>query len=370
MLLASSGWRSQGRPAQASRSRNRDPIDRSAHLTWERGGEVWQRALPGPRRDPGTGSPSFLTLLGRSRSRQRDVVLGIPEMIASSSPARTACLNRNGGFAPRRGTPPVPPAARSSNRQSELRCPLGIPRAPAHPGSIRNLSRGRPTPSATSPLTSARRCEPSRPLASATRALRGDGRRRGRRRVRRPPGRPSADGDAARHRISATAPHRFLPANAAGRNRPPGWCGPTSGVDGSPPLHTLELEYGGRDRPRGRQLSTARSSSASCRHHGGAFGLSGALTDNVEVIAVEGAYAPVIGGTPSAAIVFARAISARTDADARRSVRGGLDGAGRESAAGCGSRWPTRTECVRTSSARLRPSSPASASSSGPAVSV
>jgi hypothetical protein len=224
MLLASSGWRSQGRPAQASRSRNRDPIDRSAHLTWERGGEVWQRALPGPRRDPGTGSPSFLTLLGRSRSRQRDVVLGIPEMIASSSPARTACLNRNGGFAPRRGTPPVPPAARSSNRQSELRCPLGIPRAPAHPGSIRNLSRGRPTPSATSPLTSARRCEPSRPLASATRALRGDGRRRGRRRVRRPPGRPSADGDAARHRISATAPHSCPPTPPAATD-PPGGVG-------------------------------------------------------------------------------------------------------------------------------------------------
>jgi hypothetical protein len=122
---------------------------------------------------------------------------------------------------PRRGTPPVPLEQQAERVQVSTRHP---PRS--RTSGINTTSFSRETnPSATSPLTSAPRCEPSRALASATRALRGDRRRRGRRRVRRPPGRPSADGDAARHRISATAPHRFMPANAAGRTRPPDGAG-------------------------------------------------------------------------------------------------------------------------------------------------
>jgi acetyl-CoA carboxylase carboxyltransferase component len=54
------------------------------------------------------------------------------------------------------------------------------------------------------------------------------------------------------------------------------------------------------------------------RYHGGAFVVfSGTLNDNMEVIAVEGSFASVIGGAPAAATVFARDIGKRTDADER-----------------------------------------------------
>lgn len=53
-------------------------------------------------------------------------------------------------------------------------------------------------------------------------------------------------------------------------------------------------------------------------YHGGAFVVvSGTLNDTMEVLAVAGSYASVIGGAPAAATVFARDISKRTDADAR-----------------------------------------------------
>jgi acetyl-CoA carboxylase carboxyltransferase component len=52
------------------------------------------------------------------------------------------------------------------------------------------------------------------------------------------------------------------------------------------------------------------------RYHGGAFVVfSGALNENLEVAAIEGSYASVIGGAPAAAIVFAREVRARTEAD-------------------------------------------------------
>ena len=48
------------------------------------------------------------------------------------------------------------------------------------------------------------------------------------------------------------------------------------------------------------------------RYHGGAFVVfSKQLNDNLEVVAVEGLYAPVIGA-PAAAVVFAREVQART----------------------------------------------------------
>jgi acetyl-CoA carboxylase carboxyltransferase component len=54
------------------------------------------------------------------------------------------------------------------------------------------------------------------------------------------------------------------------------------------------------------------------RYHGGAFVVfSGALHDNMEVVAIEGSYASVIGGAPAAAVVFARDVDARTAADPR-----------------------------------------------------
>ncbi len=45
--------------------------------------------------------------------------------------------------------------------------------------------------------------------------------------------------------------------------------------------------------------------------------MSGTLNDTMEVIAVKGSYASVIGGAPAAATVFARDLGKRTDADPR-----------------------------------------------------
>jgi acetyl-CoA carboxylase carboxyltransferase component len=52
------------------------------------------------------------------------------------------------------------------------------------------------------------------------------------------------------------------------------------------------------------------------RYHGGAFVVfSKALNASMEIAAVEGSVASVIGGTPAAATVFAREVKQRTDAD-------------------------------------------------------
>jgi acetyl-CoA carboxylase carboxyltransferase component len=54
------------------------------------------------------------------------------------------------------------------------------------------------------------------------------------------------------------------------------------------------------------------------RYHGGAFVVfSGTLNDTMEVAAVEGSYASVIGGAPAAAVVFAAEVNKRTSADPR-----------------------------------------------------
>jgi acetyl-CoA carboxylase carboxyltransferase component len=54
------------------------------------------------------------------------------------------------------------------------------------------------------------------------------------------------------------------------------------------------------------------------RYHGGAFVVfSGVLNDNMQVLAVEGSYASVLGGAPAAAVVFTREVDKRTGADAR-----------------------------------------------------
>jgi acetyl-CoA carboxylase carboxyltransferase component len=54
------------------------------------------------------------------------------------------------------------------------------------------------------------------------------------------------------------------------------------------------------------------------RYHGGAFVVfSGTLNDNMEIAAVEGSYASVIGGAPAAAVVFAADVNKRTAADPR-----------------------------------------------------
>jgi acetyl-CoA carboxylase carboxyltransferase component len=54
------------------------------------------------------------------------------------------------------------------------------------------------------------------------------------------------------------------------------------------------------------------------RYHGGAFVVfSKTLREDIEVVAVEGARASVIGGAPAAAVVFARDVETRTRKDQR-----------------------------------------------------
>ncbi len=107
--------------------------------------------------------------------------------------------------------------------------------------------------------------------------------------------------------------------NAASGNRPVVVLANLSGFDGSPEsLRELQLEYGAEI---GRAVVNFDGPIVFCvvsRYHGGAFVVfSGTLNDDMEVIAVEGSYASVIGGAPAAATVFAREVGARTDADGR-----------------------------------------------------
>ena len=107
--------------------------------------------------------------------------------------------------------------------------------------------------------------------------------------------------------------------NAASGNRPLVVLANLSGFDGSPEsLRNLQLEYGAEI---GRAITNFDGPIVFCvvsRYHGGAFVVfSGALNDNMEVLAVEGSYASVIGGAPAAAVVFAREVDKRTAADPR-----------------------------------------------------
>jgi acetyl-CoA carboxylase carboxyltransferase component len=83
-------------------------------------------------------------------------------------------------------------------------------------------------------------------------------------------------------------------------------------------LRNLQLEYGAEI---GRAIVNFDGPIVFCvisRYHGGAFVVfSGALNDNMEIIAVEGSFASVIGGAPAAAVVFSRDVATRTSADPR-----------------------------------------------------
>jgi acetyl/propionyl-CoA carboxylase alpha subunit/acetyl-CoA carboxylase carboxyltransferase component len=107
--------------------------------------------------------------------------------------------------------------------------------------------------------------------------------------------------------------------NAASGNRPLVVLANLSGFDGSPEsLRKWQLEYGAEI---GRAMVNFDGPIVFCvvsRYHGGAFVVfSGVLNDNMEVIAIEGSYASVIGGAPAAAVVFARDVSTRTSKDPR-----------------------------------------------------
>ncbi|MDQ6607880.1 MAG: fused acetyl/propionyl-CoA carboxylase subunit alpha/methylmalonyl-CoA decarboxylase subunit alpha [Actinomycetota bacterium] len=107
--------------------------------------------------------------------------------------------------------------------------------------------------------------------------------------------------------------------NAASGNRPVVVLANLSGFDGSPEsMRNLQLEYGAEI---GRAVVNFDGPIVFCvvsRYHGGAFVVfSATLNDGIEVIAVEGSYASVIGGAPAAGVVFARDVNTRTDADSR-----------------------------------------------------
>src|SRR6266498_2345974 len=107
--------------------------------------------------------------------------------------------------------------------------------------------------------------------------------------------------------------------NAASGNRPLVVLANLSGFDGSPEsMRKVQLEYGAEI---GRAVTNFRGPIVFLvvsRYHGGAFVVfSQTLNESLEVAAVEGSYASVIGGAPAAAVVFAREIDGRVAADQR-----------------------------------------------------
>ncbi|HEX9400878.1 MAG TPA: carboxyl transferase domain-containing protein [Anaeromyxobacter sp.] len=107
--------------------------------------------------------------------------------------------------------------------------------------------------------------------------------------------------------------------NSASGNRPAVVLANLSGFDGSPEsMRRLQLEYGAEI---GRAVVNFDGPIVFCvvsRYHGGAFVVfSKALREDIEVVAVEGARASVIGGAPAAAVVFAREVETRLRKDAR-----------------------------------------------------
>ena len=107
--------------------------------------------------------------------------------------------------------------------------------------------------------------------------------------------------------------------NAASGNRPLVVLANLSGFDGSPEsMRRWQLEYGAEI---GRAVTNFRGPIVFVvvsRYHGGAFVVfSKTLNERLEIVALEGSFASVIGGAPAAATVFARDVEARTQRDPR-----------------------------------------------------
>jgi acetyl-CoA carboxylase carboxyltransferase component len=107
--------------------------------------------------------------------------------------------------------------------------------------------------------------------------------------------------------------------NSASNNRPVVVLANLSGFDGSPEsMRKLQLEYGAEI---GRAVVNFKGPMVFCvisRYHGGAYVVfSSALNEGLEVAALEGTYASVIGGAPAAAVVFATEVEARARKDVR-----------------------------------------------------
>jgi acetyl-CoA carboxylase carboxyltransferase component len=107
--------------------------------------------------------------------------------------------------------------------------------------------------------------------------------------------------------------------NGASANRPVVVLANLSGFDGSPEsMRRRQLEYGAEI---GRAVTNFRGPIVFVvvsRYHGGAFVVfSKQLNQSLEIAAVEGSFASVIGGAPAAAVVFVRDVDARTEQDPR-----------------------------------------------------
>jgi acetyl-CoA carboxylase carboxyltransferase component/biotin carboxyl carrier protein len=110
---------------------------------------------------------------------------------------------------------------------------------------------------------------------------------------------------------------RFI--NAASAVRPLVILANLSGFDGSPEsMRRRQLEWGAEI---GRAVVNFKGPIVFVvisRYHGGAFVVfSKTLNEDMEVVALEGTYASVIGGAPAAAVVFAREVDARTRKEPR-----------------------------------------------------
>ncbi len=102
--------------------------------------------------------------------------------------------------------------------------------------------------------------------------------------------------------------------NAASGSRPVVVLANLSGFDGSPEsMRNAQLEFGAEI---GRAVVNFQGPVIFCvvsRFHGGAYVVfSKTLNDNLQILALEGTYASVIGGAPAAGVVFAGEVEQRT----------------------------------------------------------
>lgn len=107
--------------------------------------------------------------------------------------------------------------------------------------------------------------------------------------------------------------------NCASNNRPVVILANLSGFDGSPEsMRKLQLEYGAEI---GRAVVNFKGPIVFCvisRYHGGAYVVfSRMLNENLQVAALEGTFASVIGGAPAAAVVFSGEVETRARKDPR-----------------------------------------------------
>ena len=139
--------------------------------------------------------------------------------------------------------------------------------------------------------------------------------------------------------------------NAASGNRPLVVLANLSGFDGSPEsMRRRQLEFGAEIGRAVTNFDGPIVFVVVSRYHGGAFVVfSKALNASMEIAAVEGSYASVIGGAPAAATVFARDVKKRTEADHRvRDARDALAGADGAEATRLRNALVAITEAVRS----------------------